>query len=173
MISKNNIWLLLIIIIQGCGVYSFTGTTLSPDVETISIQTFFNDTDQGPPNMGQIFSDKLRDFYQQNTSLILVQEDGDLQLEGVITSYRLSPVAPTAAGNQQLNDQSRFTRLTITVQASYVNTLNENDNFERSFSFFDDFDNSTQTLTQVEDQLLETIFDQIILDIFNASVAVW
>ncbi len=124
--------------------------------------------------MDQIFTDKIRDFYQQNTSLILSQVDGDLQLEGTIVSYRLTPVAPSAANNQsRFTDQSTLTRLTISVKTSYVNTLNEKENFERTFSFFEDFDNTTQTLNDVEDQLIEVIFDQIILDIFNASVANW
>ncbi len=123
--------------------------------------------------MGQVFSDKIRDYFQQNTSLILVQEDGDLQFEGSVVGYNLQPVAPTAAVGGQVQDVSSLTRLTLTVKTAYVNTKEENDDFERNFSFFSDFDNTTQTLNDIEDQLVEEIFDQIILDIFNATVANW
>lgn len=124
--------------------------------------------------MAQTFTNELIDYYQSNTSLTLVEDDGDLQLEGAVTGYRLTPIAPTAAGMDQLGGStSALTRLTITVQATYINTEDDQFNFEnRSFSFYSDFD-SNQNLTAIENQLLEEIFDQIILDIFNASVANW
>jgi hypothetical protein len=153
----------------GCGVYSFTGVAIT--AETISIQSFYNDAEGGPPDLSQTFTNKIRDYYQQNTNLALVKEDGELQIEGVVTGYRISPVAATSGGN--LGDLSALTRLTITVKASYVNTKDDSFNFEnKSFSFYSDYD-SNQTLTTVENQLIEDIYDQIILDIFNASVANW
>ena len=156
----------------GCGVYSFTGVAIT--AETISIQQFYNDAEGGPPDMAQIFTNKVRDYYQSNTNLSLVDTDGELQIEGVITGYRLTPIAPTATNNNQLGGStSALTRLTITVQATYINTEDDQFNFEnRSFSFYIDFD-SNQNLTTIETQLLDEIFEQIILDIFNASVANW
>ncbi|ELR69340.1 hypothetical protein C900_05120 [Fulvivirga imtechensis AK7] len=142
--------------------------------ETISIAAFYNDAEGGPPDMAQTFTNKLQDYYQSNTNLTLVKEDGELQIEGVVTGYRLSPIAPTAANAELLGgNTSALTRLTITVQVTYVNTEDDQFNFEnRSFSFYEDFD-SNQNLTAIESQLLDRIFDQIILDIFNASVANW
>ena len=163
----------LLTINTGCGVYSFTGANISSDVKTISIQTFFNDTDGGPPNMGQLFTDELRDYFQQNTSLILVPEQGDIQFEGTIIGYRLSPSAPTAGVTALETDQSSLTRLTITIKTSYVNTQDERQDFERNFSFFEDFNTTQFTINDVEDQLIEVIFNQIIIDMFNASVANW
>ena len=54
-------------------------------------------------------------------------------------------------------------------QVDFTNTLNEEEDFSRSFSFYDDFDSQTSNLTAAEDQLIETIFDQIIFDIFNTK----
>lgn len=166
------IQLLPVVLLSGCGVYSFTGVAIT--AETLSIGTFYNDADGGPPDMAQTFTNKLVDYYQSNTNLTLVKEEGELLLEGAVTGYRLSPIAPTAANADALGgNTSALTRLTITVQVSYVNTKDDQFNFEnRSFSFYDDFP-SDQNLTAIETQLLEKIFDQIILDIFNASVANW
>jgi hypothetical protein len=64
-------------------------------------------------------------------------------------------------------------RLNITITASYINTQDDEFNFDnRSFSFFADF-NAEQDPSSVEDELIDEIFDQIIFDIFNASVANW
>jgi hypothetical protein len=167
-------FLFLAICTSSCGVYSFTGASISPDIKTMSIQYFYNDSGNGPPNLQQTFTEKIRDYYQQNTSLELVDSNGDLQLEGSITNYTVRPIAVTASGNPELQDAAGAQRLEITVKVSYVNTKDEVFNFEnKSFKFYDDFDATSNTLTAVEDQLIETITDQIILDIFNASVANW
>ena len=83
------------------------------------------------------------------------------------------PVAPLPREMTSKADVAGSTRLTIRVQVDFTNTLNEEEDFSRSFSFYDDFDSRTSNLTAEEDQLIDTIFDQIIFDIFNATVANW
>ena len=162
---------LLLFTTTSCGVYSFTGTTIT--AETLSIQTFYNDANNGPANLAVIFTDNLRDYYQQNTNLSQVTDDGELQIEGSVTSYRLSPVALSAAASKDVNDQANLTRLTITVKVDYINIEDEDQNFvKKNFTFYADFDNELG-LTAVENQLIQEIYDQIILDIFNATVANW
>ena len=155
----------------GCGVYNFTGGTLSPDIKTISIQQFYNNAALGPSNMSAVFTETIKDYFQQNTSLELVDNNGDLQLDGFITNYTITPVAATAGGQGQA-DFSALSRITITVSATYTNVNDPTFDFDRSFSFFKDFDNSTN-LASNEEAFVEEIFDQIVLDIFNASVANW
>lgn len=166
------VWLFLVFC-QGCGVYSFTGASISPDIKTISIQNFFNDSGSGPPSLSQNFTEELRDYYQQNTSLQLVESDGDLQLDGTIVGYTTTPVAPVASGNDNIADEAGATRLTISVQVNYVNNKDDDASFSRTFQFYDDFDSRTSTLTAEEDRLIDAIFERIVFDIFNASVANW
>lgn len=164
----------ILFLLSGCGIYSFTGASISPDVKTISIQYFYNDSGNGPPSLQQTFTEEIRDYYTQNTSLEFVKNNGDLQLEGLITGYTVSPVAVTASGNPNQLDNASVQRLTITVKVSYANLKDETFDFQnKSFSFFSDFDPATTTLTAEEDQLIEIITDQIIVDIFNATVANW
>jgi hypothetical protein len=173
-IASIVLGILALVIAEGCGVYSFSGVTIDYDkVKTISIEDFYNDADGGPPNLGQVFSNKLRDYYLQNTNLRLVRDAGDLQLTGAVTGYRLTPVAPQAARSDALIDQAALTRLTLTVMVDFANIHDDTYDFKRkTFSFYADFDNN-ESLATVETRLVETIFDQIVLDIFNASVANW
>jgi hypothetical protein len=163
----------IMLALQGCGVYSFTGASISPDIKTLSVQFFFNNASLGPSNMSVLFTENIKDYYQQNTSLLLVDEEGDLQLEGTIDSYTLAPVAPTNNGGQDVQTFTSLTRLTITVSAKYVNTKDDTFNFDKKFSFFRDFDQNTEDLNANEQEFIETIFDQIVLDIFTNSVANW
>ena len=174
---NNSAWLtflFLALLLNACGVYSFTGASIAPDIKTISIQSFFNESNGGPPNLTQDFNETIKDYFQQNTNLILVSEDGDLQIEGSIANYDQKPVAPTAATDSRTVGTSGVQRLTISIKATYVNVKDETFNFEnKTFSFYDDYNPQRETFSSVENQLIETIFDQIVLDIFNASIANW
>jgi hypothetical protein len=173
---KNNITGLLTVLVvllatTACGVYSFQGMTTN--AKNLSIDEFYNNTDLGPANLGQTFTNRLKDYFIQNSNLSIVATNGELQLEGVISDYRITPIAPTSTGNDRDINAASSTRLTIVVKVSYVNTLDESMSFkDKSFSFFKDFSND-QNLTDIEESLIRQIFDQISLDIFNASVANW
>jgi len=160
-----------IFFLESCGVYSFTG--ISTDAKTISMPEFYNNADLGPANMGQTFTNSLKTYLIQNSSLSVIPENGDLQMDGEITDFRLTPISPVSTGdNTQVNNASS-TRLTITVKVTYVNTKDEAMSFkDKSFSFYKDFTND-QNFTDIEEQLTKDIFDRIINDIFNASVANW
>jgi hypothetical protein len=87
-------------------------------------KTFFNNTDLGPANLGQTFTNRLKEYVQQNSSLRVVKENGELQIEGTLTQYAVSPVAPVSgAATNRLGDPAALTRLTISVRVNYVDTL--------------------------------------------------
>lgn len=157
-----------------CGVsakYSMTGA--STEAKTISITEFYNNADLGPANMAQVLTNDLKNYFVQNSSLSVVAEEGELQLEGEITDLRITPISPTATGDPTQINHASATRLTITVRATYINTLNENMSFkDKSFSFYKDFDNELN-VSDVEEAFIKEIFQRIINDIFNASVANW
>ncbi len=158
-------------VLWGCGVYSFTGASTAAD--TIHVEEFFNNTDLAPANIAQNFTNSLKDFYQRNSNLSVVSQEGQLRIEGAIVEYAVRPIAPVASGNNQFADAAALTRLTIAVKATYEDSLEPKNSFkDRTFSFYADFPN-TQDITSIQEQLEETIFDQILLDIFNATVANW
>ncbi len=158
--------LLLLLQISGCGVYSFTGASISPETKTISIQRFPNNALTVEPTLSQKFTDALRDKFAHETNLIVMNKGGDLQIEGSITNYRTSPVAI------QANETAAQTRLTISVEVVYVNTLDDSKNFKSSFSRFQDYP-STQNLSEVQDMLIDQINEMLIQDIFDKAVVNW
>lgn len=176
--SKTNriqflLLLSLVALLSGCGFYSLSGINIDENIKTVSIQNFYNDASDGPPNLNQSFTETLKDYFQQNTNLIMVKEDGDIQLDGTIIAYRLTPIAPTASGSTNIADEAGLTRLTITVKTSFTNTKDEEQDFNKSFYFYSDFNPRTSSLTAEEGRMIEEIFEQIVIDIFTASVASW
>lgn len=159
--------ILLVAVTQSCGIYSFTGTNISPDVKTIQISYFPNNAILVEPSLSQTFTLTLQDLFLRQTNLDLVKSGGDLQFEGEITGYKINPMTATA---QQTAAQNR---LTITVNVRFYNNKVEKDNFEKSFSHYYDFDANAQLTGGLLDDAFKVILERITQDIFNASVAKW
>ena len=166
LITRYSLLLALLFLNLSCGKFSFTGTTLSNELKTITVNNFVMATAGGPASMPLTFTEKLKEYYQRNTSLKLKPNDGDLLIEGSIVGYELTPVSVTSG------DKAAMNRLTITVEIRFVNKLKEEENFEKDFSFYQDFAQE-QALSQVENTLVPKILDQIVLNIFTETAAKW
>ncbi len=167
---RRLLWLFFILnsplFISSCGIYSFTGTSLSPDIKTFTVVNFTMGTAGGPTNLPQKLTEQLKEYFQKNTSLTQLPNGGDLILEGSITGYDVTAAAPTA------NDQAGLNRLNMTVQVRFTNGKDETKNFDQSFSYYADFPQD-QTLNQNEARLLPTLLDNIVQQVFNKSAADW
>lgn len=159
--------LLIISTVNSCKVsYSFTGASISPDVKTFSVYYFPNRARLVNPMLSQTFTESLREKLQRQTSLNELAEGGDLIFEGQITGYDVRPMSI------QKEDMAALNRLTVTITVKYTNNKNTDQNIERSFSAFEDFD-STSSLSDVEDGLVPEIIGKLTEDIFNATLANW
>ena len=155
----------LVFTTQRCGIYSFTGTNLHPDVKTVQIDYFPNNAVLVEPTLSQAFTTQLQDLFLRQTNLNLVKSGGDLQFEGEITGYKINPMTATA---QQTAAQNR---LTITISVRFYNNKLEEDNFTRTFSHYHDYDANAQLIGGLLDDAFKKILERITQDIFNASVA--
>ena len=160
--------------LSGCLKYSLSGASTS--AKTIQVDAFFNNTELGPANFGQTVTNRVKDYFQQNSSLRVVPSNGELQIEGTVVNYSTAPVnvqAGTGTGATATPGYAAQTRLTITLKVNYVDGATPKNSFkDRAFTFYADFDN-TQDLISVQETLEKKIMDQILLDMFNATIANW
>lgn len=112
------------------------------------------------------FNDDLQAKYASQTRLMQVRSDGDLQISGAITGYSLSPTAVKS------DAYASETRLTIKVKVKFVNKNNSTENFDKEFSAYRDF-NASQLLSDVQDDLCSQMIEELVEQIFNATVANW
>lgn len=161
--------LMLSLTLGGCGIYSFTGTTISPDIRTISIQNFENPTGEGPANLTQLVTTNFKNYYRRNSNLTILQDDGDLQLEGQIVSFTVTPAAIQRDGQQ---DIASLNRLTLGIQIRYTNTKNPDEDFDQLFSISQDFP-ADQDVTQLSPTIIDQMTERLVTDVFNKSVANW
>ena len=154
-------------IVHSCGIYSFTGTSIQPDVKTVTINYFEYKALKVNPSLSNQMTEAMQDKFLKLTKLEQVDIDGDLEIIGAITGYDVKATAVTATESVAQN------RLTVTVKVQFVNRKYPEDGFdEKSFSAYQDFD-ATQALESVESTLCEDLVDQLCEDIFNATVAQW
>ncbi|MFO7922801.1 MAG: LptE family protein [Bacteroidales bacterium] len=154
-------------VFSGCTMnYSFSGASIPPQLETVSVQYFDNRAPVIYPSLSQELTDDLKDVFQSRTRLRLVNDIGDADFEGFIEQYRTQPVSV------QADEQANLERLTISVRVSYTNTADPEQDFETSFSRHEDYD-ARAGLEAVEAQLVEKIIDQLTEDIFNRAFVNW
>jgi hypothetical protein len=157
----------LLMIQAGCTVnYSFTGASIPPQLETVSVQYFENRAPIINPSLSQELTESLKDMFQSRTRLKLTNDIGDAEFEGVIENYRTQPVSV------QADEQASHERLTITVRVTYRNIADPELNFEQSFSRHEDY-NARQGLEAVEADLVKKIVGQLTEDIFNKAFVNW
>jgi hypothetical protein len=111
-------------------------------------------------------SDGIRDLFQRQTRLEQVKRGGNLEIEGEITGYALTPMAVSA------DSYAAETKLTITVKVRFTNNVAPEESFEKTYTAYQTFD-ASQMLTDVQDELCNTMITELAEQIYNDTVAKW
>jgi hypothetical protein len=154
------------LLMASCGIYSFTGTSIQPDVQTITIPYVEYKALRVNPSLSGDLTEALQEKFRKLTRLEQVEQDGDLELVVEISGYDIKTAAVTA------DEQAAQNRLTVSVKITFTNHKYPEDDVAQSFSAYEDFD-ATMSLDAVEAGLCESIIEKLVEDIFNATVAQW
>ena len=171
--ARSGIAILLLIpclclsLLTACTIsYKFTGTSINYDlIKTIQIDKVVNRAPYGWAPMEAMFNNKLQDKYANSTRLRLVKRNGDLQVAGEITGYDQFNKAVSADG------YSSQVQLKLTVNIRFRNNK-MNQQWEKQFSATTQYD-ARQSLATVQEGLVNEMIDDIVDQIFNATVADW
>lgn len=156
----------VIILLASCGIYSFTGASIPLGAKTVSVQYFPNKAATIQPNLSQVFTEKLKDIFVEQTNLTLTEGEGDLSFSGHISKYQIKPIAI------QSNETAGQNRLTIAVNVSFKSVIETKANFEQVFSRYRDY-NSSENISEIEEILIDEISNELTEDIFNKAVVNW
>lgn len=158
--------LLLTLLLKGC-TFSLSGTSIDyAKTESFGIDQFQNKAGGAPAILAQQFSEQLKTKVLNNTRLRYLSRDADIQFSGTLTRYDVSSFAP------QPGETTASQRLTIDIAVEFVNAKDEKQNWTQTFSRFEDF-SASSSLAAVQDELVRSIYDQIIEDIFNKAFSNW
>lgn len=165
---KKYLFLLSVIVLTACSVsYKFNGASIDyTKTKTVQIVDFPIRSNYVWGPMGPMFNNALKDEYANHTKLIQVKRNGDLKLEGEITQYSQRNKAVSSEGH------SNMTELSITVNVRFTNNANHNEDFERQFTSSKSYE-TTLSLNSVQEQLVRQMVEDLVDQIFNATVANW
>ncbi|WP_010521563.1 LPS assembly lipoprotein LptE [Aquimarina agarivorans] len=151
----------------GCGIYSFSGISISPEVKTFEVRQFGNQAPIVEPGLDRRFTTDLQDFILNQTNLDLVTNNGDIIYEGEIVQFYIAPNTATA------DQTAAESRLTIAIRLRYIDTKNSDNDLEQTFSFFFDYPSSQLLTGDTAETAFAIIFERITQDMVNATLAKW
>lgn len=144
--------------------------SMPPEWKTFSLKTLESNAPNAPLSYPANLSEAIKDGIQNNTRLLIVSEnnidDSTVEIEGVINSYNVTPIALQEGDNASQN------RLTISVNFDIYVKFPEPDEMKLTSTRFIDY-SSGQDLASVESQLLEEINTQIVQDVINKLLSNW
>jgi hypothetical protein len=146
--------------------YSFTGSSLNPNVKTAQINTIRNNAPLKDLTLSNNFTNSLIDRFDQRTNLTMKNDKADISINGSINKYELS------FANITSNATAAQNRLTIAVKINYQNNIEPSKSFDKDFEDFENFD-ANSSLTDVESSLVPIITEKLIDRIFNAIITDW
>lgn len=157
-----------VMLLSSCTIsYKFNGASIDySKIKSIAIADFPNNSALVNPTLSSDFSEGLRDIFQRQTRLQVTRRDGDLELEGEIFDYNLTPMAIAS------DSYSAQTKLTMVVKVIFTNNVDPDESFERTYTAYQIFD-SSQLLNDVQDELCSQMIKEITENIYNDTVARW
>ncbi len=160
--------LLFVATLCGCSIsYKFNGASIDySKTKSISIADFPNNAALVYAPLSNNLSEAIRDLYQRQTRLEVLRRGGNLELEGEITGYTLTPMAVSA------DSYAAETKLTMTVRVRFTNNIAPEESYEKTYTAFQTFD-SSRMLNDVQDELCNTMITEISESIYNDTVAKW
>ncbi|MCZ2394823.1 MAG: LPS assembly lipoprotein LptE [Chitinophagales bacterium] len=150
----------------GCKIYKFTDASVNPNIKSVSIHNISNMAAIQIPSIAPLFVEKLQDKFLKETNLRMIQEGGDIEINGVIVDYFIDPVAITNTETVAQN------RLTISVKIDFKNKIEPNKNFSTTFRELEVY-NANLSSNDVDNNIAPLILDKLVQTIFNKAFINW
>lgn len=158
--------IVVLLLCTACKIYKFTDASINPNVKTIMINQFTNTSPIQTSNMANVFEQKLINKFIRESKLTFVKENPDLEFSGNIVEYYIEPIAISGTETTQQN------RLSIAIKVDFINNVEKDKSFSQVFRDGENFD-ASKDISQVNDELLNIIFDRTVQNVFNKAFVSW
>lgn len=155
--------IICILLLSGC--YSFTGGSIPDHLKTISLSSVQDNSGFGNPRFRDVLTRRLLDKFRNHNTLVLVDANGDAQLQSTIV--RIEDVVVSVSPGEV----ERERRITVSVETEYTDIVKRKQVWKRTFSNFQVYLIS-QGQQAREDAVIAAL-QQIGEDILLAVVSGW
>ena len=120
--------IICILLLSGC--YSFTGGSVPDHLKTISLSPVQDNSGFGNPRFRDILTRRLLDKFRNDNTLVLVDANGDAQLQSTIIRIDDAVVSVSPG------EVERERRVTVSVETEYTDIVKRKQVWKRTFSNF-------------------------------------
>ena len=158
--------IVLLLLISGCGYYSFTGATIPEHLGSIAIPLVEDNSISTVSAMDEEMTQLLIDRFVRQTRLSLEPNElaADALLSLIITRYDNVPTSVSG------NEQATRNRVSITVSVQYQDQVEDAELLNRTFSAFEEY--APFDPDQEESAAFAALI-KIPEDIFTAATSNW
>lgn len=165
---RYAILLLVLFLLSGCVRYSFTGTSIPDNVNSIFIPFFADQSSSGIGDLSDRLNETIINRFINQTRLRSANSRGDADavLEGSIVSYQNRPFSITGEEEADQNE------VTITVRATYQYTNEEKPEWSNSYTGKATYDPNEDPI-EGETNAAQEAIQLIANNMFNDAVSGW
>ncbi|HLV32381.1 MAG TPA: LptE family protein [Chitinispirillaceae bacterium] len=131
----------VLFLFNGCGIYTFSGSTLPSYLKTVDIPLFINESMEPDvaDEITQLFNQQMLSY----NMLRIVSERGDATITGTVTSYSNTPYTFGASAAKQVDVEQYMVSITANVQ--FIDNQKSKPLFEGSVTGEGIYDFKTET----------------------------
>ena len=159
---------LLISLLAGCGVYSFSGATIPARLQTVAVPLAEDRSTGGPPAMDRLLTDALVDRFADRSRLSLEPDEAeaDAVVRAVIEQFSVAPAAVTSEDNL-----ATLNRVSLAVRVVVEDRVEPGELLARTFTATEDYVPAAGL--QGEADAAAAALEQIARDAFTAATTDW
>ncbi len=155
------------LLLSSCS-YSFTGSSVPPHLNTISIPLTLDRSGSGEPDLSENLTNELiTKFLTDNSLQIADKVNADAILECTITS--LPDLPEVISGGEEVT----LRKITLNVKVTYRDLVERKTIFDRNFSNFGNYDVGASDIQEARLDAINQAIDLITEDILLAVVSNW
>jgi hypothetical protein len=169
--TKFSMFFVIILLLSSCWPYSISFVdkgSMPEEWKIFSVKTLDNNAPNAPLSYAAQLSEDLKDGIQNSTKLKLnnTPNTGEIMIEGMISSYAISPIAI------QGGDEAAKNRLTVNTSFTILVKAPKEEEIKLTVTRFADYDSNTD-FSSIESSLISEINKQIVQDVINKLLSNW
>ena len=148
--------LLMFGLIAGCGLYSFSGSNLPPNIKTVSIPLFENQASEFGVDQ-QLTNSLIAAVNRDNTLKIGNPRSSDSVLRGTILAFE------ERAGQYNRNETASTFRIYITIKVQFEDVNKKNTIWEETWTQWGEYDsNRNDGISQAVEKLSTEVMNRLV-----------
>ncbi|MBD3391558.1 MAG: hypothetical protein GF418_05900 [Chitinivibrionales bacterium] len=147
-----------VLVLCGCGIYTFSGSTLPPHLKTVDIPLFGNQSLQA--DVAEDLTEEINKEVLSSNLLRVVADNGDATISGTVLNYRHHPYTYGAEDFRDVNVTQYAVTISVTIE--FLDNKKDEPLYKGTISGEGIYDLDTETEETGRQRALQEIVEQVL-----------